>query len=389
MRVGATKRSILDWESDRHVPSGAMLDRLLDVLRSPEPERAGLLARFAPIYARTRLAHEPLGAPIHCGQILRAMRLRREWTQTELARGLGMTQGALAKWESGLTDPAEDAIKRMLDLLLATPEERTALTATSNFPLGKEDVTDYDARIERARHAVPFALRDVVLLGLEAELWWRALADGTGESRLCRTIGARAQIALMRGAFDEVDELTRRAIRLAQRSGAYEDGAAAVYAHCWVAQRRPGGAPRAVRLLGRWAELVWKEEHRDWLQAARGLAMVRAGDVDEGLAVLEELDRSAQRGDRSSQIYHRIDLVDGLLLAGRPERAYDLLSSLGDTEAPAAIARTHLALGMAPSAGTMIAVRQRAGEDWMKRDEMLQIERGLQAVQNGRHAEIL
>lgn len=54
--AAVSKRSVQDWETDRYVPNGAALRRLLRALEAPEGFQARLLAQAAPRFARIVLA---------------------------------------------------------------------------------------------------------------------------------------------------------------------------------------------------------------------------------------------------------------------------------------------------------------------------------------------
>ena len=53
---------------------------------------------------------------------LRALRKRRQYTQSDLARFLGVTQQAIAKWESGLSFPDPEMIVRLAGFFEVTSD---------------------------------------------------------------------------------------------------------------------------------------------------------------------------------------------------------------------------------------------------------------------------
>lgn len=61
-------------------------------------------------YQATRLAYE-------LGRTVRALREQRGWSQTELARLSGMTQSAVARFESGGTVPTLPVLERLAGAL--------------------------------------------------------------------------------------------------------------------------------------------------------------------------------------------------------------------------------------------------------------------------------
>ncbi len=56
---------------------------------------------------------EPASQP---KKTIRQLRQARGWTQDQLARRLGMEQGAVSKWERGLAVPHPRTRKRLADL---------------------------------------------------------------------------------------------------------------------------------------------------------------------------------------------------------------------------------------------------------------------------------
>jgi ribosome-binding protein aMBF1 (putative translation factor) len=63
-------------------------------------------------YKATRLAFE-------LGRMVRALREQRGWSQTQLARTAGMTQPAVARFESGGTVPTLPVLERLAHALEA------------------------------------------------------------------------------------------------------------------------------------------------------------------------------------------------------------------------------------------------------------------------------
>lgn len=382
-RAGVSKASLVDWEGGRYRPPGPALDRLLSELGVEARERAGLLARADPRDARIRLAHMPWGAPVDMGQVLRALRLRKGASQSDAARAAGVRQGTLAKWESGDAAPSDEALGRAFAILGATPEETAALDRAVRGE--RRESEDVEARIARIVHEQPVVLRDVLLLGMEADLWWEATRDPAGDALLCRVVAVRAQQSLIRGAPHEIGGRLRRAIRLARSSDEPDRATPAVYAANWVRQRVPGRAAEAAHSLGRWAARVRDPAYRDWLVASQGLALVRAGATDEGVGIIEGLVRAAGEATWESRHYQK-DLVEAWLIAGRPERAREVLDAMDGGPCETTAAKVAAALGEEPSPAVMESLR--AAPDWLGRHEADRIERLVAQVRRGRVARL-
>lgn len=56
-------------------------------------------------------------------KIIRILRESMKMSQEELARLCGVTQGAVAQWEKGLTHPSFDKLKKVADALHITVDE--------------------------------------------------------------------------------------------------------------------------------------------------------------------------------------------------------------------------------------------------------------------------
>ena len=382
-RAGVSPASLRDWEIGRHRPGAAALERLLLALGADARTRAEALARIDAPEARVALAHTPWGAPVDLGEVLRAMRRRAGTAQADVARAVGVRQGTLAKWEGGGATPAEETLDRLFAALRATPEETAALHAVRHGPAAPLD--DPLERLRVATYERPVALRDVLLLGLEAELWSRAMREPALDAPLAQAMATRAQQALIRGAWSEIEPHARRAARLAPLVGDLDVLGPALYARNWVRQRRAGGARVAARSLGRWADRMRAPLNRTWLTGAGALALVRAGETEAGVRVVRALLDEAAPGTRD-RAYHGEDLVEAWLLAGEPERAAETLEGLGGDASPLAAAKVAAARGETPPPGFLAGLR--AGDDVLGRIEADRIERLAAAVRRGRPARL-
>jgi transcriptional regulator with XRE-family HTH domain len=383
-RAGTSKRSVQDWETDRYLPSGPALDRLLKALETPPRTRARLLALAAPTHARLVLADTPLGPPVDAGEVLRAMRRRGGATQGEIARRIGVSQATLARWESGDSTPSTERLHDLLFALDASVEEALALMSVKTREAASGGLEDTERRIRTAAD-LPLPLRNAVLLGIESELWWHATRDAAAKPLLCDAIATRAHHALMAGLLEEVPELVRRAKRLTRATGYATPATAAVYAMAWTQQRTPGRADSAVRLLGNWSERVEAPRMRLWLQSAHALATVRAGEPDQGIGILERIERAMRDDEWGAGGYFLEDLIRAHLIAGRPERAEDLLERTGGMEEAATRAMVALARGNEPTPETLRAAYGHA-RAWPAIQEMRQIENAIRHVRQGKRA---
>lgn len=368
-RAGVSRASLRDWETGRHVPSVGALERVLAALNADPRTRARLIAETGSSQGRAVLAHTPWGAPVDLGEVLRAMRVRQGTTQAEVARAVGVRQSTLAKWEAGDALPAEESLERALTALRATPEEVEALRTVQWGWVRPLD--DPFARIAEIAHAQPIPLRDVLLLGVEAELWPRAMRQPSLDEPLAHAMAVRAQQSLMRGAEGEVAFHVRRAIRLAGGSKVVDRLAPAVYAKNWVRQRSGRDAAGAAVSLGRWVPRMRDPEVRDWLTTAWALALVRSGETATGIRTLKAFVEREAPG-AGGRRYYGEDLVEAWLLAGEPGQAEAALQWLGDDAGVVAVAKVAAARGESPPPEFVADLL--SGEDRLGRGEAIRIE---------------
>lgn len=64
--------------------------------------------------AKNALGNDPLA--IELGRRIEADRLRKNWSQTDLAQGMDLSQGAVCKWEAGRNFPTVRNLRRLARL---------------------------------------------------------------------------------------------------------------------------------------------------------------------------------------------------------------------------------------------------------------------------------
>ena len=364
-----SKSALAGWESGRRVPAGEALSGLLRALGTGERERAILLAAADPQYARVALVETPSGAPVHLGDALRAMRLRRGLGQTELARKATVNQSTVARWEAGDLVPEPAKLQTIFAELGARLEEIEAL---ARFGTVRKD--DAHERV-RAVYEAPHALQELLWLALEGELWWRTEPEAA--SLLLRVRGRRVQWYHYAGRTAEAATLARRVVEGATPEEA-DHISPAVFSALQIARERDSSPLRYARALERWRPRFRLPEVRAWAQAETALGLAAAGErtaidlasrallgaKDSGLAI-EEI------------VYRRIDLAEVHLLLGDPDLA---LRAVEDDVTPEALlvrARATMATNVAPPASLMAAIRAApdAQEPRIKRERRRAVER--------------
>ena len=332
--AGLGKGTVGNWEADRRSPGGAGLDRLLRVLDAPARERVRLLASADPGYARITLARSPFGAPVDLGTVLRAIRERRGLTQAELAARVGVTQGAVAKWESGDSVPAPETVHAVGFALGLGAEETLALaSARGEGHAGIPDDPEA-AHVGLGQQLWPHAPegRALVSLAWEAEAWRRAARDPRWEPLLAYVLASRANQCVFDECWGEIPALARRALRLATTIEGRLAAVPALGALSELARRQGGDPARVAEGARTWAERIPPGALRAWTMRTEATALATMGRGDEAEALAA---RSRDMDDRHGEtrnmtpsdawIKRTGSLAETLLAAGHPGRAADAI----------------------------------------------------------------
>ena len=386
-RAGTSKAALSKWEGGTHLPRGPAFGRLLDVLEADPRTRARLLAAADPAYARIALADAPLGAPVHVGLVLRAIRGRANVTQADLARAVGVTQATVARWESGEAAPAGGSLHAACFALDAAPEELLALAhAADEGPLDLPDDPEAAAvtMAGTVGHTHDRSLYEAVSLGLEAEAWRRAARDPRWDVALARVLGDRANMFFCLGRLGEVEEPARRAVRLARTPEARLQATPAVGALVALARHREEPPQAIGRAVEGWTGRLPTSQMLAWMMWERALCLARTGAAEEAIDLTE---RSNEMHDLAcpdvsegslthERAYHRSET---LLSAGQPERALEAWPSNARTPCNVVYLRAKLACGEPATEGEMAGLRAAAAgayrDVWIFHERAARIER--------------
>ena len=295
-RAGLSKSALAGWESGRSRPRGAGFARLLDAMETETRPRARLLHAADPQFAQFALADTALGAPVDLGAVIRAMRLRRGMTQAEVARAAGVTQATVARWESGDTVPSGATLHTAAYALGASPEEGVALVCTQGVASGTLPDSPFDSleamNLGFAARLPHGPLHEVMSLGLEAELWPRAVRDARWDAALAFVAGDRAVRYFLDGRLGEAEATARRGLRLPPTPLVRIAATRAFSALLEVATH--GGADPATlaeKIEGWTARLPEGEASIDrlvkpWMRWEQALRLGEIGRADEALALI-------------------------------------------------------------------------------------------------------
>jgi transcriptional regulator with XRE-family HTH domain len=328
------------WEAGLYQPRVPELESVLKALGTSagEQERAFTLLR-APRALR-RLREEPATRgeeptfPPSSGDLLRAMRRRRELTVEQIAAALRVEESTVSRWEQSRTVPPPERLEALFDLLHAHPEERRVLVQgrllLSPHHHEPPPLDELEERLkacfrEAQRGGSP--LTDLTFLQVEAALWARRAEGSAAQFLLARTYMLRAQWAAWRGILTEQEENARRALDLLRHVSRPS--------HLWVpaallaAQTLGGRRRKAERVLvelERWLPVLTWPGAQTILYRDMASFAADDGQIDRALACIGKAARSledAQSGEmlRTIRLHH----AEILLKAGRPEAAASVL----------------------------------------------------------------
>jgi len=340
-RSGVSKAALSQWENGNRSPLGPSLERLLGVLQAPFRLQARLLDSTDPVHARIALIHNPLGPPVDMGQILKGLRLRARMTQSELARAIGLTQGAVAKWENGENIPSTDALHAALFALQPSVEEVECLLSAHIPTPSNEIVNSLEERLHGLHFAPSFRLVEVGLDLVQRDAWRAATLTESADHVLVEVMAWKAAWLIDNERFDEAAAIARQAIRLGKKCGNWDMAAlAATYlAQCVTWGQGDDVVLRVRKNLADWLDKPLTRYWRGWVMIHCGALSERLDDVDAmerwGLAALDQL--AEYRALRFAPPYvgleNAIDLIAySEVRRGFPDKAIETLSSIPDIE---------------------------------------------------------
>lgn len=135
----------------------------------------------------------PYKSPL--GDVLRAVRRRRGWSQLDLALNAGISQRHLGFMELGRARPSRGSLVNLLDVLEASPAERTAALLHAGF--GVPSVTDGSLPGDQAGTLADLATRHKDIPTIIFDEDWRSLALNTPAMVLGRCLMPRLDWSLV------------------------------------------------------------------------------------------------------------------------------------------------------------------------------------------------
>lgn len=142
-KAQVTARVLRYWESSSQCPREMELESVLKALKATSKEKQQVYALLPETRTIRQMPNVIMSDSIPpslpgqipgIGDLLRAMRHRRGWTQEQLAAEMKVSRTAILRWETTRNLPSEDLLERLCLLLNASLEEKDVLSARRLLP---------------------------------------------------------------------------------------------------------------------------------------------------------------------------------------------------------------------------------------------------------------
>ena len=296
-RATIDKSTLSRWESGKTAPRLQELESVLSVMDASSQERSIAMESVSSPRGFILLGDDADRPPVG-GDLLRALRLRQRMTQAQVARLAGVSQGRLAKWESGEDCPSAERLLALCHTLNAHPNETNMLlmgcftpSPLLRIPFSREDAWERYVAIGNStwflnandRTQELLFLSDLRFLSLMAELWTLSQWDREAYSFLTYVYGAYSRHLLTNGRPDEAKKYSNLALSRIDRTKPVDYMDAVMTQVMRMGQAGKSQARSIVKLLQPHIRLAANPQMRAWMYAEAGLALATLGV--KGLAI--------------------------------------------------------------------------------------------------------
>jgi transcriptional regulator with XRE-family HTH domain len=350
-RAQVTARTLRYWEADQQQPRETELESVLQAVGATVQERAQILSlltdRMSVRLARnsrptTDVASGVLGSLPGTGDLLRAMWLRRGYTQDQLAAELGVSRTTIIRWEAMRTLPSAEDVMRLGTALNAATEEIAVLSSGRLLPSNWPPQLSLEQCIEQyeflckinSEHFALWPVFELYALALKRQL--RLLF---GQEREALRLLAKVELAhsgwlFLRGRSAEAYAGEWRALNLVRDQFTPEEFWLRLLnllaAHVAIGER---GAENGIKMLYPWLRLLPGSLHPELLCDLAYYA-ARAGHPEAADRLLKRAHHSfwCDHGvDPNRAWYYRMTKARVLLRDGQPIEALEWLPPLETT----------------------------------------------------------
>jgi transcriptional regulator with XRE-family HTH domain len=327
-------------------PAITELEAVLKALGANAAQRTQAFARIQAPRAVRHLREHILGdgllPPPTVGDLLRVMRLRRGWTQEQVAVHLGIHRSSVVRWEQGERLPSAEQTQALCYVLDAHEAELIALTRGHFHETPRMEPTTWEEkqadllnRLDAMGSQNVTGLEPLHYLMLEREAWEWAVREPMARRVLVQICVHHAHFHRLEQEWEASRPLIEKAIRLASQD--VQDPAFLLRAIILSATvevyggNRPTPARGVMLLKDRAGDNATPPDFAAWMLADIAEYLVLMGEAETGLALAEKACRLAASCHTGELYMRRMDYGNLLILAGRPAEAQRVLPCPGET----------------------------------------------------------
>jgi transcriptional regulator with XRE-family HTH domain len=345
-QAGIRRATLSEWQAGKRQPRLPELEAVLDALHASESQKRmawqWLQAPSSVLRLREKTADhwelaEVAGTAPHGGDLLRAMRLRKGWTQETVAEKMGVSQAAVVRWERGEGWLDTTSLHALCYLLGAHEEELTALMlGCFTLEEGQTELTAEDIRdqVQACHNAwfspAEYGLTDLRLLSLMAHAWKLAKHSDAGRYWLAVIYGEYAEHLYMQHRFAESHDAANRALDIhsgLEWKDVSVDRAAVRLAEALAARGSRRGLNDAISVLKQWLTHTSQPVYKGWMLIDLARLKATQGERNEAISLGRESVRITEAVSGTFDYLHRRhDFARLLVQAGRAQEAQEFLS---------------------------------------------------------------
>lgn len=349
VQARVTVRTLQYWEANQQQPRDVELESVLKALQTTPQDRARVYALLteqrivrlgANMTPGSDVPTSLLGPLPGIGDLLRALRVRRGWTQEQLAAEMQINRVTVIRWEATRMLPFEEDMQRLCLLLQAAPEEQAALQARRLSPSSWPHQLTLEACREqfelllqiRSGDALLMPLADLHMLALKRQLRFLLSQSSEALLLLAKLETHHSWWLYMHGRTPEACAGNWRALNLTRwKRGTEEIWTPALNLLSAHAAGGVCGPENAVRLLHPWLRLL-SASSRLYLLCDMALYAGLAQQPEEAASFLKQAQQTLHDFSKADQAkdwyyhwYYRMTHARVLLSGGRPYEALERL----------------------------------------------------------------
>jgi transcriptional regulator with XRE-family HTH domain len=337
-RAGVSKAALSQWESGTRQPRIPELEAVMTALDADSSQRSRLLAAIDAPRALRRLRQSDMVKPPMTGDLLRALRHRKGWTQEQLSSALGVTRAAVGRWEQGERVPSTEQIHTLCYAVGAREEELVALSMGSRVDASTVPETrDWDEAQPELEGRLVSVLRghvngldELVYWALERQVWEWSSRDARALPMLAYIYTGHAQFYRTHSRLTEIAPYTDRALSVLPRTSETAPTrlwAEILQATAAVHSKETPAPRRGLYLLSSAVDAaVDFPEYQAWILSDMAKYLALEGEAEAGLELTQRSIAVARKAHKPVEaILRQLDYCRLLVQMGRPAEALQRL----------------------------------------------------------------